>query len=185
MLRIHRRLRTVLLVPAVSLFLLGCPQEIPHVGSSGDAPEGYSVAPTGIEVEIDRFDVTGFLPPPAEAEEGDVATEEAAVAAEMAEEEVAEGEGEGSEEGPRTAQILFDLLVRFSGPDPAPESIEVRIAHRDAAEEEKGTYQETLVTHEMAVGEERHEALEFEVANFRDEDGFAVEVVGWAPAPVD
>jgi hypothetical protein len=112
------------------------------------------------------------------AEEGVASSAEGAMAAET--EEGAEGEGaEGEgmmepemEEGPRTAQILLDLLVVFDGSESLP-GLTVDISHADPFEKEKANYRKYIEPGTMLSGEQKQVPVILEVENFETGDAFS------------
>jgi hypothetical protein len=109
---------------------------------------------------------------------------------EMAEGEMAEGEmAEGEEmmmepemeEGPRTAQILLDVLVAFDGSESLP-GLTIDISHADPFQKEKATFREYIETGPMLSGEQKQMTVVLEVENFETGDAFGASVRSNVPA---
>ena len=124
------------------------------------------------------------------AEAGAVATAMVAEEAAVAAEESGEGEeGEAGEESedvlssdaPRSASILFDILVVFEGDDALP-GITVEISHADPFEKEKAVYREYLETGPMLGGETKQMTVIREIEDFVTGDVFSVEMRPSVPA---
>ncbi|MCG8466717.1 MAG: hypothetical protein MJB57_00705 [Gemmatimonadetes bacterium] len=109
-----------------------------------------------------------------------------AVAAEgetAAEGEEAAEESEEIEEpqGPRTTNVMFELLIRFNGAgDPLP-GITADILHRDPFGREKARQLEWVDTSGMRRGEPRQFSFELEIDDFETGDVFAVELRSYVP----
>lgn len=104
--------------------------------------------------------------------------EEAAVAVEAvsgeAEEEGAEGEVDEVEAGPKTTDVLLDLLLYFNGTDSLP-GVTIEVSMADPFEKEKATFRRYLETGKMVRGEGRQETLMLEgIENFETGDVFSV-----------
>ena len=102
-----------------------------------------------------------------------------AVETEATEGEVVEGEaveGEAMEpEGPKSTEILLDLLVAFSGSKSLP-GVTIEISHADPFEKEKGTYRRYLETGTVLAGDSRQFVSSLELENFETGDVFSVSV---------
>ena len=126
---------------------------------------------------------------PPMAEEAGEAVAEAAVAAEaaaVAGEEAAEGEGHDMEEeiaesGPRSYNVLFDLVVYFRGKK-ALDGITVDVTHNDAAQQEKAVYQQWIETAGMVNGDTRQVDFLLEGMEVEEGDAFAVTLASGVPA---
>lgn len=183
--QIRRSVVTCLTIPVLALLVGGCPREEPApVLADEEASDASSVVESAFEVRLNRFDVVDWAPAPA-SQEGESAAE-AEAAAMGGEEAMGEDYEEGEEggDGPRTAKIMFDLLVRFDGPGVAPEKIGVEFTHESPVDGEKGRYRQALVTHEMQPGEIRQEPFELEIPDFEEGDTFSVEYRATVPPPV-
>ncbi len=183
--RIPRAFLVCLTLTGLALLSIGCPQQEAPILHSEEEPSttspngGPGAEPPRVVMEINRFDVLDWAPAAV-----DVATEAKAAVAATAEVAAAgdRAEGDESEQGPRAATILFELLVRFEGPGEAPEGVDVDIVHSDPSAQEKGRFREWMVTHEMQQGEEREEYLEFEIPDFEEGDVFSVLLSSSIPA---
>jgi len=170
------------------LLLAGCAQKSPE----------EQVAETRAEYTVQ---LNAFLPQEPEAEEPaaeegeEMAEGEEAMAEEggeemagdeMAGDEMAGDEmaGEGDEamadEGPRTAEILFDLIVQFDGDEPLP-GITVDISHADPFEKEKAVYHHWIETGDMIKGQTNQESFVKEIPNFETGDVFSVDLRSYVP----
>ena len=99
-------------------------------------------------------------------------------------EEGGEGEGEGEEmenEGPRSTNVLFDLVVHFRGKK-ALDGITVDVTHADEFEDEKGVYQQYIETAGMINGETRQVDFTLEGMTVEDGDAFSVTLASGVPA---
>ncbi len=174
----NRILACSLVLAAVAL--TACPQQSPEALVL-EARSKYTLEPTG------------FLVQDLEAEEGSaeeetaeataVAAEATAVAAEAAE----AAEGEAIEEevaelaGPRSVEIMLDLLVRFNATGDALPGITVEIAHKDPFQKERGRYLTWIETTGLRKGEERQVPVRLEIDNYEDGDEFSVEWSAFVP----
>lgn len=118
------------------------------------------------------------------AEASAMAAEATAEAVEEYAEEGEEGIEEGVEEetGPRTVDVLFDIIVRFNGSGTSLPGITAEVIHSDPLDEEKATYRAYIDTAGMAKGESRQLDFVLEGLEVEEGDGFAVDLVEGVPA---
>ena len=160
------------------LVLAGCAQKSPEE-LVAETRTQYFVEPTGMLIqEIEAEDALEA----AEADQGDGPAEDVAGAAEA--EEAAEGEEsmeEGAEaDGPRTVQVLFDLIVRFDGRQSLP-GITVDVSHNDPFDKEKARYQQWIETDGMSRGDARQLDFSLEIPDYETGDQFAIEFQAFIP----
>lgn len=131
------------------------------------------------EPEVVAEDVAGE-DPAGEAEAGAEAAEAAAVAEEAV--EAGEGEGEGELEfvevdnvGPRTVNVLFDLIVQFNGDEPLP-GLTLEITRADASGNEKASMRHYQELPEHIKGDTKQVSFKLEGLEFEDGDGYSVTV---------
>ena len=165
--------RALLTVLAMIVVLLcgGCAPKSPEEKIAA-ARAKYAMQPSGILVrEIE--------PEPA-AEAMDA--EEGAAAEAMAEDEEVtdELEFEAPEGGPRTVNVLFDLILTFDGREALP-GITIEVTHRDPFEKEKAHFRQWIETAGLGRGEARQISFEKEIANFETGDDFAIEIRPFVP----
>lgn len=169
------------LVVLAAIVLTGCPQKSPEQQVL-EARGKYSLEPTGFLVEeLEAEAAAGGEESPAAV----VAEEVAVAASAMAAEEAAEGEtaaeGEALDEemaepqGPRSARVMFDLLVRFNATGDALPGVTVEIVQKDPFDKEKGRHLTWVETPGLRKGEERQVPVTLEVDNYEDGDVFSVE----------
>lgn len=181
MAQIRSKLPVCLAVAGLALAFSACPKKSPEARVI-EARGNYSLQPTGFLVrELETEAVT----PEEAGEEVAVAAEAAAsaeavaVAAEAAAEEAAEGEVLDEEtaipQGPRSVEVMFDLLVRFNSSADALPGITVEIVQNDASQNEKAKYLEWVETEGLRKGEARQVPIRLEVENYEDGDEFSVE----------
>lgn len=174
-----RRSLTSLCLAVLVLMVVGCKPLSPEQKVAA-ARAQYTVTLTSfMPKEPDPEEEEDMI---AEAAEGvAVAAEAAAVAGEAAE-ETTEGEEmeEEEEPGPRPANILLDLLVRFNGEEALP-GITVEIAQAGPSGQEKATYLEYIETGGIRTGEERQVPVTLAVDNFEDGDAFSIEWNAFVP----
>lgn len=117
------------------------------------------------------------------AAEAVAVAEEAAVGEEAVDsEEAAEGEeDEIASSGPRSQNVLFELVVLFRGRK-ALDGITVDITHVDEFEEEKNTHLQYIDTAGMTSGETRQVDFELEGLMVEDGDAFSVTLSSGIPA---
>ncbi len=165
------------------LLLAGCTPKSPEE-IVAETRTQYFVEPTGMLVqEIEAEDALA-----AEADQGDepaeataVAAEAAAVAAEAAAEgEEVEGEEVAEADGPRTVQVLFDLILRFDGRKSLP-GITIDIAHQDPFDKEKARYQQWIETDGMSRGDASQLSFEKEIPDYETGDQFTIEFQAFVP----
>ena len=158
------------------LLFAGCAQKSPEE-IVAETRTQYFVEPTGLLIqEIEAEDALA-----AEADQGDEPAEAAAVAAEAAAEgEEVEGEEVAEADGPRTVEVLFDLILRFDGRKSLP-GITIDIAHQDPFDKEKARYQQWIETDGMSRGDARQLSFEKEIPNYETGDGFTVEFQAFVP----
>lgn len=194
-----RKYFTCLWASVLALALSGCPIQptedadnpeteprIEFSNSEEDILEArgkYRVSLIGLEV-IEDGSEAGAMAGDAEARTG---TEGAGIeAAAMAAEEEGEGEEElNSEadlsEGPRSVEVMMDLIVRFLGPgDPLP-GITVDVTHSDPYGQEKGRFPTWVETPEFRRGEKRQVPVSLEVPNYESGDEFYLEFSEFVP----
>ncbi len=162
------------------LLFAGCAQKSPEE-IVAETRTQYFVEPTGMLIqEIEAEDA--LAAEAAEAEQGDEPAEAVAVAAEAA--EAAEGEmakeGEAEDDGPRTVEVLVDLVLRFDGKKSLP-GITVDISHQDPFEKEKARYQQWIETDGMSRGDARQLSFEKEIPDYETGDQFTIEFQGFIP----
>ena len=185
--RIIRKSLPLLCIAALVVLVVGC------------RPQTYEEQVTETRaqytVELNSWNLEIYEPEPLEArEEGEVAGEAVAMAAEAvaaeASAEAAEEAEEGTEEemeeeieasGPRSADVLFDLIVRFGGEGPALPGITADIVHSDPFDEEKNRYPQWIETSGMVGGDTRQVNFVLEGIEFEDGDEFSVEFNEFVP----
>ncbi len=161
------------------LVLTACPQKSPEARVL-EARSNYALTPTGFLVqELETEEAAGE--DVAAEEVAAVAEEAAAVAEEAAGEEMAEGDVEMAPAGPRSAEVLFDLMVRFNAVGDALPGITVEIVHNDPFQKEKGRHLMWVDTPGLRKGEERQVPIKLEVDNYEDGDEFSVEFSEFVP----
>lgn len=189
--QIRRKLIVCLSATGLALLMGGCPrQEAPprlaedewsSEEAREEANEESNETDATFEIRIDNVYVTDLAPAPAsQVEEFAAAAEGVAMAGEEAAGEESE---EGEDQGPRTATILFDLMVRFAGPGEAPESVGLEFTHASPVAGEKGRFRQELITHEMQPGEVRQEPFELEIPDYEEGDAFSVMLRESVPPP--
>ncbi len=171
------------LVVLAAIVLTACPQKSPEAQVL-EARDNYTLTPTGILVhELETEEA-----PDSEASPAAVVAEAVAVAAsaeEAAGEEAAEGETLDEEmaapQGPRSVEVLIDLLVQFGGVGDALPGITVEIVQKDPFQAEKGRRLTYVETPGLRKGEARQVSVKLEVDNYEDGDEFSVEWSAFVP----
>ena len=113
----------------------------------------------------------------AEAAESAMVASEAAVAQETSE-EAAEEE---TAEGPRSQDVLFDLVVSFRG-TASLDGITVDVTQAGADEQEKARYHHYIETGGMLDGETRQVEFVLEGLEVEEGDAFSVTLASGVPA---
>lgn len=178
------RIPLCLLLVLVAIVLTACPQKSPEARVL-EARSKYSLEPTGFLVqELEAEEAAGAEASPAAvvAEEVSVAASasEAAVAEEAAEGEVLDEETAASA-GPRSVEVMFDLLVRFNATGEALPGITVEFVQKGPFQKEKARYLHWVETQGLRKGEERQVPVKLEVDNYEDGDEFNVEFSEFVP----
>lgn len=159
---------------ALILIITGCESKSPEE-KIAETRALYSVTLEGFSID----ELSEENPEPKPAEEGASVSSEAIGAATIAEEavegEVAEEEMEGEveETGPRSTDVLLNLLVRFKGEEPLP-GITVDISQSDQNGEEKTTSLQWIPTSDIGSNETKQVDLNLEGVEFEDGDTFSV-----------
>ena len=166
----HRILACALALGAI-LLVAGCAQKSPQEIVAETRTE-YFLEPTGMLVQEPAAESEeGLADEAAETEQGDEPAEDAAE----------EGEAEAEEpEGPRTVNVLFDVVVRFDGRKSLP-GITVDVVHSDPFEKEKARYQQWIETPGMARGDARQLSFEKEISDYETGDQLAIEFTPFIP----
>ncbi len=173
------RIWTCSLVALAAILLTACPQQSPEARVI-EARGKYVLRPTGLLIQEIEEAAEGDEAPPAET----IEATEAAAAAVASEEEAEEGipeEEEMAPEGPRTVEVIFDLLVRFNATSDALPGITIDIMHKDPFQEEKGRHLKWIETPSLRKGEERQVSAKLEVDNYEDGDEFSIELSAYVP----
>ncbi len=159
--------------------LAACAPKDPAVRVA-EARGQYFIEPTGMLVQkAPEPEVAEEVMPEEAAAEAVATAEEAAATAE----EIAEGEGgeEMAEEpGPRTANVLFDLIIRFDGSKSLP-GVTLDVVHSDPFEKEKARYLQWIETDGMRRGDARQLSFEIDISNYVEGDAFAIEFQSHVP----
>ena len=186
--RIQRNLLVCLGAAGLALALAACPKKLPEMQVL-EARSKYILELAGFLInELEQQANASPTGAEAAGEETAIAAAsmmaESAVAAEAAaaEEEAAEGENLDEETmepaGPRSVEVLFDLLVRFEGKGEALPGITVEVVQNDPFQKEKGRHLTWIETPGLRKGEQRQVSVALEVDNYADGDQFSVE---WNP----
>ena len=176
------------LVVLAAIVLTGCPQKSPEAQVL-EARGKYSLEPTGFliqELEAEEPADGGEAPAAVMGEEVSVAASaEAAAVSDETAEEGEEGEAMDEEtmepQGPRSVQVMFDLLVQFGAPGDALPGITVDIVQTDPFKKEKSRYPTWVETPGLRKGETRQVPIMLEVDNYEDGDEFNVEFSEFVP----
>jgi len=165
-----RRFRILVcpMIALLTLLLFSCGPKTPE--------EAVAQARAKYTVTLNTFQVVKpAVEDPMESE----AMDSEAMEGEAVEGEAMEGEameGEAMEpEGPKSTEILLDLLVAFSGSKSLP-GVTIEISHADPFEKEKGTYRRYLETGTVLAGDSRQFVSSLELENFETGDVFSVSV---------
>ncbi len=174
------RIMVCSLVVLAAIALTACPQKSPEAQVL-EARSKYSLNPTGILVnELETEEAAAGEESPAA-----VMAEEVSVEASAAE-ETAEGETLDEEmaapQGPRSVEVMVDLLVQFSATGDALPGITVEIVQKDPFQKEKGRHLTWVETPGLRKGEARQVSIKLEVDNYEDGDEFSVEWNAFVPA---
>ena len=172
------RILVCLLLILAAVVLTACPQKSPEAQVL-EARDKYSLEPSGILIN----ELEAEAEPVGEAASEMVAeaAEAVAVAAEAAAEgEAAEGEEMLDEEtaapqGPRSVEVMVDLLVRFNATGEALPGVTVEIVQNDPFQKEKDRHLAWVETAGLRKGEQRQVSVRLEVDNYEDGDEFTVE----------
>lgn len=188
MAQIRSKLPVGLAAAGLALVVTACPQKSPEARVI-EARANYSLEPTGFlvrELETEAVTPQGAGEEFAVAAEAPASGEAVAVAAEAAAaEEVADGEMPDEEtampQGPRSVEVMFDLLVRFNSSADALPGITVEIVQNDASQNEKAKYLEWVETEGLRKGEARQVPIRLKIENYEDGDEFSVEWNDFVP----
>lgn len=177
------RILVCLLLILAAVVLTACPQKSPEQQVL-EARDKYSLEPSGIL--INELETEAEPAGEAAAEMVAEAAEAAAVAAEAtAEGEAAEGEILDEEtaapQGPRSVEVMVDLLVRFNATGEALPGITVEIVQNDPFQKEKDRHLAWVDTAGLRKGEQRQVSVGLEVDNYEDGDEFTVEWNAFVP----
>ncbi len=179
------RILVCLLLVLAAVVLTACPQKSPE-DQVLEARSKYSLEPTGVLINEVETEAAAGEEMAAEAAEAAEAVEATAVAAEAAVAEEAEeaeeaAEGEMLDEetaapaGPRSVEVMIDLLVRFNATGEALPGITVEIVQNDPFQNEKARHLNWVETSGLRKGEQRQVSIALEVDNYEDGDEFSIE----------
>ncbi len=178
-----KRILACLLVLA-AVVLTACPQQSPEARVL-EARDKYTLEPTGVLVQELEAEAAA-----AEEEAGEMVAEAVeavavAAAAEAVAEETAEGENLDEEmaapQGPRSVEVMIDLMVRFNATGDALPGVTVEVVQNDPFQKEKGRHLTWVETPGLRKGEERQVSVELEIQNYEDGDEFSIEWNAFVP----
>lgn len=183
---------TALCVAALVLLVAACEPKSPEE-QIAEARMHYTVELLGWtpqDLEPEPVDAMGEDEGASEAgmtaEASSMAAEASAMAAEADEASAGEGEEDMEEEtGPRSVNVLFDILVRFDGAGASLPGITAEVVHTDPLDEEKKIYLQWIDTAGMVDGETRQVDFVLEDVEMEEGDAFAVGLTAGIPAELD